>query len=117
MKYFILFTLLFSCTKKYETFHVIDKYSFNKNDPESPITGKLYPGEKEVRSHCEGQFFWSSNAKTKTDNYVNSVVQNMCPEAKYLVNNRLEETWWTTIVYSRSCVRMESYCGRVPKKD
>lgn len=117
MKYLLLALLFISCTKKYQTYHAIDKYNFNKENPEAPITPKLYPGAKEVRSHCAGQFFWSSNAKKETDNYVNKVVQNMCPDSKYLVNNRLEEVWWTTIVYSRSCVKLEVYCPRKIKKD
>ena len=116
MKFLVLILLFASCAKKYETFHTIDKYNFNKNNPEAPITPKLYTGAKQTRSHCEGQFFWTSNAKKKTDAYVNNIVQNMCGDAKYLVNNRLEEIWWTTIVYSRSCVKIESYCGREPKK-
>jgi len=113
VKLLILLTLFVSCTKKYETYHAIDKYNFDKNKPESPVTPKLYPGRKVTRSHCEGQIFWSSNAKAKTDNYVNRIVQNLCPDSKYLINNKVTEVWWTTIVYSRSCVEIEAYCPRV----
>lgn len=112
MKFLLLLLVFVSCTKKYQTYHVIDKYRFDNNNPEVPITRKMLPYKKETRSHCAGQFFWSSNAQKQTDRYLSRIVQNMCGDSKYLVNNRLEEIWWTTIIYSRSCVKLEAYCPR-----
>ena len=112
MKYLLLIMVLISCTQKYETFHVIDKKNFDKENFQSPITPKLIPSQKSKASHCEGQFFWSSNAKKKTDLYVTRLVSTLCPEKNYLLNSRLTETWWTTIIYSRSCVELETYCPR-----
>lgn len=113
MKLLCLLLVLVGCTKKYQNFHIIDKYKFNKEDPESPVAPKMLPTTKETRSHCEGQWFWTSNAKKTTDNYVNTVVRNMCDGENYLLNTELEEIWWTTIVYSRSCVRLEAYCPKI----
>lgn len=111
MKYLLLL-LLFSCTQKYQTYHVIDKNNFNKDNYVAPISPKMYPARKAKMSHCEGQIFWSSNAKKKTDLYIERMVRTMCPDKNYILNSRLTETWWTTIVYSKSCVEFEYYCPK-----
>ena len=103
-------TLLASCTQKYQTFHIIEKSNFDKENYQAPIAPKLLPGKMSKASHCEGQFFFSSNAKKKTDLYTGQLVRTICPENSYLLKSRLTETWWTTIIYSRSCVELETYC-------
>ena len=112
MKYIIILLLLTACTQKYQTYHVIDKHSFDKENYQAPITPKLLPAKKARASHCEGQIFWYSNAKKQTDRYLSRLVETICPDKKYLVNTRLTETWWTTIIYSKSCVEIETYCPR-----
>lgn len=112
MKLLILLTLLVGCTQKYQTYHIIDKGNFDKENPQAPIAPKMFPGKKRTMSHCEGQIFFSSNAKKRTDQYVGNMVRTLCPKNKYLLNSRLTETWWTTIIYSRSCVELEAYCPR-----
>jgi hypothetical protein len=112
MKYLLLVLIFMSCTQKYQTFHVIDKENFRKESPEVPITKKMLPGKKRHAEFCAGQFFFSSNAKKKTDQYLPHLVGRLCSGSKYLVNSRLTETWWTTIIYSRSCVELDTYCPR-----
>ena len=107
--------LFIGCTQKYQTYHTIDKYSFDKNNPKTPITPKIYPGKKVVKKHCEGQVFFSRNAVTHTDRYLQNIVKTICPESDFLMNSRLTETWWTTIIYSRSCVELETFCPRIVK--
>lgn len=111
MKILILL-LLCSCTQKYQTYSLIDKENFNKEDRSTPVTPKLRRTVKEKKSYCEGQIFFSANAKAATDNYANQVVNYMCPQSKYLMDTKITETWWTTIVYSRSCVELEGYCTK-----
>lgn len=113
MKLLLLITILFGCTQKYQTYYMIDKNNFDKDKYQTPITPKMLPTRKTKASHCEGQIFFSSNAKTKTDKYIKTMVKTMCPESNYLMNSRLTETWWTTIIYSRSCVELESYCPKI----
>jgi hypothetical protein len=100
------------CTQKYETFYVIDKANFNKKNYQPPIAPKLRRTTKAKKYYCENQFFFSSNAKTKTDIYTNNVVNYMCPDSKYLLDTRITDTWWTTIIYTRSCVEIESFCSK-----
>lgn len=112
IKLALLTLIIVSCTKKYQTYYVIDKYNFNKDNYQPPITKKLIAKrEQQSREYCEGQILFSSNAKVATDKAVSGLAQSMCGESQYLLNNKVTETWWTTIVYSRSCVKIESYCG------
>lgn len=110
MRFLLVLFLFMSCTKKYQTYYVIDKSNFDKDNYQAPIAPKMLPGKKTKVSHCEGQIFWSSNAKKKTDLYINRAVNSMCPSKEYILNSRLTEIWWTTIIYSRSCVELEGHC-------
>lgn len=112
MKNLIFLITLVSCTQKYQTYHIIDKHDFAKNNYHSPITSKLFPGRKSRASHCEGQVFWASNAQKKTDQHLSRMIQTLCPGKGHLLNSKLTETWWTTIFYSRSCIEFEYYCPR-----
>lgn len=109
----ILIFLFLSCTQKYQTFHIIDKNNFDKDNYQAPITNKLTPAHKARASHCEGQILFTSNAKTKTDLYTKRLIETICPKNAYLLNSRLTETWWTTIIYSRSCIELETYCPKI----
>jgi hypothetical protein len=115
MKYIksILLILSVSCTQKYQTYNVIDKNNFDKDKNESPITSPLRRTTKEKKEFCDGQVFFSSNAKKTTDRFANNIVRHMCPQSKYLLDTKITETWWTTIVYSRSCVEIESFCTKL----
>ena len=109
----LLFLLLISCTQKYETYHVIDKQNFKKDNYEAPITKKqLASGEKSLSEYCEGQILFSSNAKVSTDRALSHLVDRACTKNRYLLNSKVTELWWTTIVYSRSCIELETYCPR-----
>ena len=115
MKYIVLLSLLISCTQKYQTYHVIDKQNFKKENYEVPITRKMLPANKQTRKYCAGQILFMSNAKKESDNYLSNLVSNMCGGNQYLLNARLTETWWTTLIYSRSCVELEAFCPRKVK--
>lgn len=110
----ILLTLLISvsCTQKYQTYHLIDKNNFDKEKPTTPIGKKVFKGAKFKKEYCRGQIFFMSNAKKETDKYISNLVRYSCPQDNVLVESRITETWWTTIVYSRSCVELESHCPK-----
>ena len=91
---------------------MIDKTRFDKENPEVPITPKMRKGKRTAKEYCAGQFFFMSNAYKQTDRYLKNMVSTMCPDSNYIMDSRLTETWWTTIIYSRSCVELEGFCPR-----
>ncbi len=116
MKLLILPILLltFSCTQKYKTYHAIQKRNFNYRETGNvPIMKKMYPGKKEVQQSCEGQVFFNRNAHTISINNIPAMLRYSCPDSEYLLNAKITETWWTTLVYSKSCIKIESYCPRM----
>ncbi len=117
MKIFFILLLMISCTRKYQGFPIIDKNHFDKDNYDSPITSKMYPGKKVQASTCSGQIFFSSNAYEDTKRQLQNIVRTLCPDSQYLIENELTETWWTTIIYSRSCVELISFCPRNEKKE
>ena len=115
MKYIVLFFLLnsfISCSHKYQTFHTIDKnnFSFGDDKEQNLITPKMYPGKKEERSFCRGQFLFSRNAEKEVQKDLNQAVRFTCDKSDYLLNSKVTETWWTTIIYSRACIKLETHC-------
>lgn len=112
MKFIFLFTLLFTigCAQKYQTYSIIKKSSFVFGEEHSPISKKMLPAKKDIQETCEGQFLFSRNAKQITINSIPALIKYSCPQHDYLLNIKLTETWWTTLVYSRSCIKIESYC-------
>lgn len=112
MKFLLLISifLLSACSTKYQTYQVIDKYKFQYPGENNPISKKLRPAKKETQSSCEGQWFFSRNAHKINQANVHSMVKFTCPKSKFLVNSKITETWWTTIIYSRSCIDLLTYC-------
>ncbi len=112
MRFFIITCLFLSCTQKYQTYHSIDKYNFQKEGENSPIVKNMIPVKKVKRAKCAGQFFFFENAQKKTDLYLSRMLPSLCESSNILLNSRLTETWWTTIIYSRSCVKFETSCSK-----
>ena len=111
MKYLLLI-LLVSCSQKYQTFNTVKKGEFEFGKPHSPISPKMYPGRKVTQISCEGQIFFNRNAQKITEGSIPALISYSCPKSEYLLNVKITETWWTTIVYSKSCVEIESFCPR-----
>lgn len=103
-------SILASCTQKYQKYDVIHKASFKKDEGHNPITPRMMPANFEDREVCEGQIFFNKNAKDLTDKTLPRLIQYMCHDSDYLLNAKITETWWTTIIYSRSCVTIEASC-------
>lgn len=116
MKLFLLLILLAlsSCSRKYQTYHTIEKSNFKFNDTteKNLITPKLYPGEKVTKKFCQGQILWMNNAIKQTEEKVNDLVRYSCPENQFIMNSKITETWWTVIFYSKACIELETYCPR-----
>lgn len=113
MKYLVLMLLIFAgCSRKYQTFHVIKKDDFLYGKKHSPITPKQSPGKKETIEFCKGQWLFSNNAVRDTYEHLNRAVRLTCDRSQTLLNSKVTETWWTTLIYSRACIELETYCPR-----
>ena len=108
----LLLILLVSCSQKYQTFNTIKKGEFEYGKPHSPISPKMYPGKKVIQKTCEGQILFNRNAHKITEASIPALISYSCPKSEFLLNAKITETWWTTIIYSKSCVEIESYCPR-----
>ncbi len=109
MKYLVLL-LLCSCAQKYQTFHVIKKDQFDLRNPTTPIAPRVRLGKKEVQQTCEGQFFFNRNAQKIAEGSIPAMLRYSCPGERFLYNAKVTERWWTTLIYSRACIKIESYC-------
>lgn len=108
--------LLTSCSQKYQTYHVVDKYNYKIDDYDAPITSKLLPRTKVSKTICSDQIFFNRNAEKISKRQMEQVVQNLCPDGRFIINAKLTEDWWTVIAYSRSCMTFEGYCS-LPRKN
>lgn len=113
----MLILLGISCTQKYADYDVIRKTDFLKNSNSSPVGQKVFPGTKDQLAQCFDQWLFFSNAETEKLAYLPNAVQAICPGDEFLVNTRITERWWTTIIFSQACVRIETSCPvKFPKK-
>lgn len=114
MRYTLLCLFLFmGCSQKYIQYPVIEKRTFEGGGEHAPSNPPpMIKAKKEIESFCEGQIFFNKNAFNITESSVRALVQHSCPGSKYLIDAKITKTWWTTLVYSRSCVEVESYCPR-----
>jgi hypothetical protein len=104
--------LTISCSQKYQTFEVIKKKDFVFGEAHNPSIPKKRLGRKVIQNTCEGQILFLRNAKKITDASVPALINFSCPGEEYLLNAKITQTWWTTIIYSRSCIKIESFCPR-----
>lgn len=112
---FLFVILLIGCSRKYTHYPVIDKKNFEVEQKRPQKTPPMIKAYKETEEFCEGQIFFNKNAFEITESSVKALVQHSCPGSQYLLDAKLTKQWWTTIVYSRSCVILESYCPQKRK--
>lgn len=117
MKELLLLVLLSACTQKYVGYDLIRKVDFQKESYERPITvyQVLPEGRDELKS-CFNQWLFFSNADKNKERAIPAMVKTLCPGKDYLMNTEMTETWWTTLIFTRACVEMETSCA-VPKKN
>lgn len=114
-KYLMLFLAL-ACTQKYADYDLIRKADFNKETYERPITlMQVIPVGKDELKSCFNQWLFFSNAEKEKNAAIPMVVRSLCPSQEYLTEARMTETWWTTILFSRSCVEIETRCATQKK--
>lgn len=77
---------------------------------------EVLPEGKDELKACFNQWLFFSNAAKEKDNAIPMVVRSLCPGQDFLLNTEVEETWWTTILFTRSCVEMETKCGFIKGK-
>jgi hypothetical protein len=112
MKHLFLLSLLWGCTQKYADYDLIRKVDFNKTSYERPVpaTQVLAQGKDQI-GECFNQWLFFSNAEKEKNMRADEFVRALCPGKDYLVNATFTELWWTTIIYTRSCIDIKTLCG------
>lgn len=117
MKILILLLCTLSCTQKYAGYDLIRKVDFNKQSFERPISVyQVLPEGKDTLSSCFNQWLFFSNAEKEKDDSLSAMVKTLCPGKDYLMDTNMTETWWTTLIFTRACIEMETSCA-VQKKN
>lgn len=112
MKTILLLTLIASCTQKHVTYDVIRKVQFGHGEYQRPIISKAMrvDGNDRLKA-CFNQWLFTSNAEKRKNEAIPLIVRSLCPSHDYLIDANLEETWWTTIIFTRSCAEIQTSCG------
>lgn len=111
MKYLILL-FIFGCTQKYTKYDLIRKVNFNQHRYEHPITQYqvLAQGRDEL-GQCFNQWLFSTNAEKDKTDQIPVLVRALCPQSDYLVNSEFKETWWTSLIFTQSCITIKTTCA------
>lgn len=109
-----MLSLLFSCSQKYQNHPIIDKREFVENNRPSGSSrpAKMMSGRKESEKFCAGQVLFTKNAQMITEASLPALVAQSCPGSDFLLDAKITRLWWTTLLYTRSCVSVESYCPK-----
>jgi hypothetical protein len=118
MKKLLFLTFLFGCTHKYADYDLIRKVDFNKTTYERPIpvTQVMALGNDQIEQ-CFNQWLFFSNAEKEKENRTEEFVRALCPGKDYLVQASFVESWWTTIFFSRACLKIKTLCGDARSKN
>jgi hypothetical protein len=116
MKTIFFLLVLSSCTQKYADYDLIRKVDFNKESYERPITAyQVVPTGRDSLGECFNQWLFFSNAEKRKDEALPTMVRVLCPKSEYLLNAEMVERWWTTIVFSQSCVKINTQCAELKR--
>lgn len=117
MKTILLLALMASCTQKYADYDLIRKVDFNKESYERPITlMQVVPVGNDKLESCFNQWLFFSNAEKEKNEAIPYIVRSLCPGKDYLLQAEMVEQWWTTIIFTRSCVSVETKCAETRKQ-
>lgn len=109
----LLTSLIFvSCSQKYQNLGTINKQAYLEKDEYRDSPKVLRKGKNESESFCVGQILFQKNAYDITESSLKALVRSSCPGDNYLQDVKIKRTWWTTLVYSRSCIEVESRCTK-----
>jgi hypothetical protein len=118
MKTTIFLILLSSCTQKYADYDLIRKADFDRENYSRPTTTmEVLPHGKDELKSCFNQWLFFSNAEEEKNKSISFIVRSLCPGKDYLINTEMKETWWTSLLFTRSCISMETLCGELKKKE
>ncbi len=114
MKTILLLFFIVSCTQKHVSYDVIRKVQFGHGTYQQPIITKpmITEGNDRLKA-CFNQWLFTSNAEKRKNEAIPLIVRSLCPSHDYLVDAEVEETWWTTIIFTRSCAEIQTSCGRL----
>lgn len=116
-KHFLLLLTLISCTQKYADYDLIRKVDFHKESYERPITPmQVIPVGKDHLESCFNQWLFFSNAQKDKEEAIPYLIRSLCPGQDYLMTSEMTETWWTTLIFTRACVSVETRCAELKKK-
>ena len=117
MKNIFMILCLISCTQKYTSYDLIRKVDFHKATYERPITVmQVLPSGDDKLNACFNQWLFSSNAETEKEAAIPMLIRSLCPGKDYLIQSEMVETWWTTLIFTRSCVEVETKCAELRKQ-
>jgi hypothetical protein len=116
MKIILLLILALGCTRKYTDYDLIRKVDFNKESYERPITMfQVVPVGDDHLEACFNQWLFFSNAEKEKNESIPFLIRSLCPGKDYLLTSEMMEQWWTTIIFTRSCVSVETKCAETRK--
>lgn len=118
MKTSLLLLVLLGCTQKYTDYDLIRKVDFQKETYERPITAMqvLPAGGNDQLESCFNQWLFFSNAEKEKTEAIPFLVRSLCPGKDFLIQSEMTETWWTTLLFTRSCVKVETKCAEMRKR-
>jgi hypothetical protein len=76
---------------------------------------QILPEGRDQLKSCFNQWLFFSNAEKNKNEAIPFLVKSLCPGRDYLYESEMVETWWTTLVFTRSCVEVETKCGEQKK--
>jgi hypothetical protein len=117
MKTLFFLLALTGCTQKYTSFDLVRKVDFNRETYQrpTPVTQVMPEGKDELKS-CFNQWLFFSNAEKEKDRAVPFMIRSLCPGKEYLLDTEMTERWLTTIIYTQSCVMIDTKCGSQRKQ-
>ncbi len=112
MRKLLFLFLAFGCTQKYADYDLIRKVDFQKETYERPVPAVkvLAQGNDELKE-CFNQWLFFSNAEKQKNDRIPEFVRALCPRNGYLVGATFKELWWTTIIFTQSCIEIKTLCG------
>ncbi len=112
----LLLLVLVGCTRKYVDYDVIHKLQFRDNPEARPIAPVMAKSHRDDVEECFNQWLFFSNAEKEKNRYLPALVQVLCPGSEYLLDTKITQQWWTTIVFTRACVEVQAHCPVKTKK-
>ena len=117
MKTVVYLLLLAGCTQKYASYDLIRKADFHRETYSRPVTKmEVVAAGKDELEACFNQWLFFSNAEKEKNKAVSYIVRSLCPGQEFLIHTEMIESWWTSLIFTRSCIAMETLCGEKKKQ-